>query len=196
MANYMMRVRFADLAGVTPAALTAACKNGLKDAIKGRVIDADHPLAIAYVKKHDGGPTLKMEKSDLIQIPQDMETFLDMSLREICSKFGTEVQFSDWLTATSKIESIAEKRLKNANIKGTLISRHLVQVGVVDVFNAAHLRLLKDGAKTIAAGVISKHSTGAQPSEIENFVSQILGSFIKPVKSKVARALKDKKKKD
>ena len=192
MANWIIRARFASLAGVSAVALGKACKNGLKPAIKGRVIDADHALCIAYVKKHAESKSLKMEKKGLIEIPEDIESFLDMTLREIAAKFGTEIQFSDWLTATGKIEMINEKRLKNAISKGILISRHLVQVGVIDVFNTAHLRLLKDGSKTIVAGVISKHSTGAELATTEAFVTDILGSFIKPIKAKISRSMKDK----
>ena len=128
-----------------------------------------------------------------IEIPEDIQAFADFTLRELIEKFGTDVRFVDWLAATQKIEAINEKRLKNATTKGELISRNLVKVGVIDVFNSAHLRLLKDGAKTIAAGVISKQATGAELSEIEAFVSDILGSFIKPIKNKVRRALKDGK---
>ena len=114
-----------------------------------------------------------------------------MTLRELLERFGTDTAFVDWLSATQKIEAINEKRLKNAQTKGTLISRDLVKVGVIDTFNSAHLRLLKDGAKSIAAGVISKNSSGAELSEVEAYVSDILGSFIKPIKNKIARVLKN-----
>lgn len=105
--------------------------------------------------------------------------------------FGKEARFIDLLTAAQKIEAITEKRLKNARTDGELISRHLVKIGVIDIFNSAHLRLMKDGAKTIAGGVISKQASGASLSEIEAFISDILGSFITPVKNKVARVLQE-----
>lgn len=126
-----------------------------------------------------------------IEIPQEIEAFLNWTLLELIDKFGTDTRFVDWLAATQKIEAINEKRLKNAQTKGVLISRSLVKSGVIDVFNSAHLRLLKDGAKSIAAGVISKHSAGAELSEVEAYVSDILGSFIKPIKSKISRILKN-----
>ena len=126
-----------------------------------------------------------------IEIPDDIEEFWGFTVREILEKFGTDTRFVDWLSASQKIEAINEKRLKNAQTKGVLISRKLVQGGVIDVFNSAHLRLMKDGAKSIAAGVISKHSAGAELSEVEAYITDILGSFIKPVKSKIKRTLKD-----
>lgn len=131
------------------------------------------------------------EDADPIQIPQNIQAFLDFTLIQLIEQFGTDMRFVDWLNATQKIEGINEKRLKNAAAEGKLISRNLVEKGVIDTFNSAHLRLLKDGAKSIAAGVISKHAGGSELAEIELFITDILGSFIKPVKSKVVRILKD-----
>lgn len=131
------------------------------------------------------------QQEPIIAVPDDIQAFADMTLRELIDKFGTDGRFVDWLSATQKIEAINEKRLKNAQTKGVLISRELVKVGVIDTFNAAHLRLMKDGAKSIAAGVISKHAAGAELSEVEAYISDILGSFIKPVKGKINRVLKD-----
>lgn len=140
-------------------------------------------------------PSVKIKQAskenEIVEIPEDIQSFLDYTLLELIEKFGTDTRFSDWLNATQKIENINEKRLKNAATKGKLISRELVRVGVIDEFNSVHLRLLKDGAKNIAGGVISKCSGGAEIAEIEMFISGILGSFIKPVKAKIIRNLKN-----
>ena len=113
-----------------------------------------------------------------------------MSLGDIVRKFGTDTRFVDWLRAVKAIEDINEKRLKNAEKQDELVSRKLVEIGVFDVFNAAHLKLMKDGAKSIAAGAISKHVSGADLVDVERYVSDILGSFINPVKEKIIRSLK------
>ena len=128
---------------------------------------------------------------EMAGLPCEVEELLDWPLGELISKFGTDTRFVDWLSATQKIEAINEKRLKNAQTKGELVRREIVQNGVIDTFNSAHLRIMKDGAKSIAAGAIAKHASGAELSEIEAYISDILGSFIRPVKSKVARALKN-----
>ncbi len=141
-------------------------------------------------KKRSGAPAANPDDA-VIEVPEDIQAFLDFTLQDLIDKFGTDLRFVDYLNATQKIEAINEKRLKNAATKGKLISRELVQAGVIDVFNSAHLRLLKDGAKSIAAGAVSKHAAGAELSEIEAYVSDILGSFIKPVKTKIARTLID-----
>lgn len=129
--------------------------------------------------------------SMLHEVPADIAAFADMTLRELVERFGTDTAFVDWLKATKAIEDINEKRLKNAQTKGELISRRLVKDHVIDVFNSAHLRLMKDGSKSISAGVVSKHAGGASIPEIEAYVSDIVGSFIRPIKSKITRVLKN-----
>ena len=127
----------------------------------------------------------------LHEVPEDIQAFADMTLRELIERFGTDTAFIDWLKATKSIEDINEKRLKNAQTKGELISRTLVKNHVIDTFNSAHLRLMKDGSKSIAAGVVSKSKGGATLPEIEAFVSDVVGSFIKPIKNKITRVLKN-----
>lgn len=127
----------------------------------------------------------------LHEVPEDIQAFADMTLRELIERFGTDTAFIDWLKATKSIEDINEKRLKNAQTKGELISRKLVKDHVIDTFNSAHLRLMKDGSKSIAAGVVSKHAGGADLPEVEAYVSDIVGSFIKPIKNKISRVLKN-----
>lgn len=212
------RAEFARRAGVSGAAVTKACDSILKDALEGKRIDLAHPLAASYIeskakkqtqvvteepkkKPHARGHVVAKEAKKTgapqeaewggIDGSQHISSLLDNTLREILDEFGTDIRFVDWLSAAQKIEVINEKRLKNAQTEGHLITRDLVKRGVIDTFNAAHLRLMKDGAKSIAAGVISKHAGGAELSEVEAYVSDILGSFIKPVKGKIARVLKN-----
>ena len=124
------------------------------------------------------------------EVPEDMSAFADMTIRELIEMHGTDTAFLEWLKACKEIEIISEKRLKNAQTKSELIGRTLVQNHVIDTFNSAHLRLMKDGSKSIAAGVVSKSKGGATLPEIEAFVSDIVGSFIKPIKNKITRVLK------
>lgn len=127
---------------------------------------------------------------EIPEIPDNIMPFVDMTLRDLIKKFGTGPQFVDYLSALQKIESINEKRLKAAEKEGLLVNRDMVQKDVIDPFNATHMRLMKDGAKTITAGVIAKHAGGFGQVEIELYVSDILGSFIRPVKAKIARLLR------
>lgn len=130
------------------------------------------------------------DSGSLLEIPNDIEELADLTLRQLIDKFGTDVRFHDWLKAIKEIEMVNEKRIKNAQNQGRLVSRQLVETGVIDVINAAHLRLMVDGAKTITAAVLSKHQAGISEQDIEAYVSDTVGSFIRPIKAKVQRNLK------
>jgi hypothetical protein len=125
------------------------------------------------------------------EVPEDIQAFADMTLRELIERFGTDTRFVDWLKATQAIEAINEKRLKNAQTRGELVNRQLVRVGIIEPLDSAHIKLLTDGAKTIARRSTAMHDAGRELEEIEKFVADQISSFIRPVKSKVARALKN-----
>jgi hypothetical protein len=142
------------------------------------------PKAARETKKREAE-----QENEIVEIPEDIQAFADMTLRELIEKFGTDFRFIDWLSAIQKIEAINEKRLKNAETEGKLVSRRLVKVGILEPIDACHIKLLTDGAKTIARRVTAMHSAETPLDEIEKFVAEQITSFIKPVKAKVARAL-------
>lgn len=127
----------------------------------------------------------------LVDIPQDIQMFADMTLRELVERFGTDVRFSDWLSATQKIEAINEKRLKNAETEGRLVSRALVKSAVVDPIDAVFVRMLTDGASTIASRCQAMAKAGSDLTEIRAMVEDQLGAFIRPAKVKISGALRD-----
>jgi len=123
-------------------------------------------------------------------IPEDLDDFVDMTLREILQRFGTKTAFLDWLKATKSIEDINEKRLKNAQTRGELVNRDLVKLGVIEPFDTAFNKLLTDGAKTIARRVCAMNGAGRSVADCETFVADQISSFIRPAKAKINRALK------
>lgn len=270
------RASFAELAGVTGAAITKACAKGraLAPAVVGRKVDVGHPAAVEYIMlqaepadgrdplydlaleyliaegkftqvalrrrfgigyprskalieafRADGvlpekdatrssaaagpprGPgnkssnprgkaaakkkreAMPVDEDLIFEIPENLMAFLDLTLREIFDTYGTAEQFNAFLTAVRRIEEVNDKRVRTAQREGELVNRQLVQRGVIDIFNQAHLRIMTDGAKSIVAGVLAKHAAGAGEVELELHVADILGSFIKPVKNQIARNL-------
>ncbi len=248
------RVEIARLAGVSPAALTKACKTFIKPAVSGKRVDADHPLVQQYIADKTKAPlpppatgidplyepalaacsmagtfSAKFLKSALgvgtqraeriarqikaattnkpikflkhqppppqneiiIDIPDDIQAFADMTLRELVDKFGTSTRFKDWLESTKKIEDINEKRIKNAEKEGKLVSRKLMKEGVIEPIETAHLKMLTDGSKTIARRCHAMASAGRSVEDLEAFTVDQISSFIKPAKTHIARILKD-----
>lgn len=161
---------------------TAAAKQKRKQGMGGDSLQ--HYAQAAELEEH-------ADSGELLEVPEDIQAFADMTLRELIEKFGTDTRFVDWLKATQAIEAINEKRLKNATTRGELVNRQLVRVGIIEPLDAAHIKLLTDGAKTIARRSTAMHDAGRELEEIEKFVADQISSFIRPVKAKVARALKN-----
>lgn len=124
-------------------------------------------------------------------LPDDLRVFGEWTLKQLIRRFGSDVAFSDWLKATQVIEAIHEKRLKNAQTEGSLISRQVVRDRLVDPINAAMLRMMTDGSKTMVTRVTAMIKAGAEPHEIEDFIIDTIGSYVRPLKSKMERSLKN-----
>lgn len=124
-------------------------------------------------------------------VPENIAYYADMTLRDLISKFGTDARFLDWLKALKAIEEIRDKRIRNADREGELIPRVLVQSHVVGAFEAAHINMLTDGAKTISAQLSAMVKAGSEPDECEQVVSDILSKMIRAAKGKAARVLKN-----
>jgi hypothetical protein len=124
-----------------------------------------------------------------VEPPEDLGEIANWTVQAVVDKFGTRRGFIDWLKALRAIEDVHEKRIKNAQLAGLLVSRRLVATGVIDVFNSANVRLMTDGAKAITAATAAKRAGGESENEIEAHVADLIGSFIRPVKSKIERNL-------
>lgn len=148
--------------------------------------------ATKETKKRDALEQANQESAGVVHdIPEDIRKFADYTLRDLIAQFGTDVAFLDWLKATKAIEDIHEKRLKNAEKAGELISRAVVSDGLISTIDGAFTRMLTDGAKTIAVRTHSLVTTGADVGDIEDLVSKQLTTFIRPTKSKLTRVLKN-----
>lgn len=131
------------------------------------------------------------EPGDQIEIPDDIQALAHLPLIELIARYGTDVRFVDWLNAVQKIEAIHEKRLKNAENEGALVSRELVRTAVIDRIDGVFVRMLTDGAKTIATRAQTMAKAGVDLAEIRAMVEDQLGSFIRPAKTKMREALAD-----
>jgi hypothetical protein len=113
------------------------------------------------------------------------------ALRPFLERFGTDESFKLWLGALKEIELIREKRLKNEETEGRLISRELVKVHVFGAIEAANKRLLADAPKTVASRLfeIARSSTGSL-EQGERLVRDELASHLRPLKATAARNLR------
>lgn len=123
-------------------------------------------------------------------IPENIAKYAHMPLIEIIEKFGTAPRFKDWLSALKEISAIEERNIKIAQQKGKLVSRELVKTQIVEQIDSAHIKLLRDGSRTITTRVCAMYGAQSDPVEIERTVADLISSFIKPVKVKVSRAMR------
>lgn len=230
------KAQFADVAGVSTAAITKATKPGkllqkatVGDGRKMR-IDPNHPAAKEYLadRKQKGpkvtvtvnggeelpydeymeqleaGPKLRgagaaketkkqisLYNIDPADVPDNMQDFADMTIREVVTKFGTDYRMVDYLRALKEIETIDERRVKSAKMRGELIHRDLVSKGVLEPIDSAHRKMLTDGAKTIARRSVAMVGAGKDADDLEKFIAEQISSFIKPAKAKIKRALEN-----
>lgn len=156
------------------------------------------PPAPALVERKPAGrrgmnETRKAEQEGdpLAVIPENIQAYADLTLREIINTFGTDYRFKDYLTSLKSIEDIQEKRVRNAASAGRLVSRDLVQGCVIDPIERAHVQLLGDGVKTITRRMHDMVKAGKTVEECEQFVSDQITSFIRPLKRTMIKALQE-----
>jgi hypothetical protein len=210
VAKTVSKAEFARLAGVSTSSISRNLKTKFAGAVVGNRIDISHPDAARYLEHRAGlavgekgtamvptGAAARKEAKktappkSIAEIPEDIAAFQNMTLRELIDRFGTATAFCDWLRASKTIEDIAEKRIKNAASAGDLVSRRAVKVGVIDVIESAHIKLLTDGSKTIATRVFSMIKAGREKSDIVELIEDQIGSFIRPIKARTRRCLRE-----
>lgn len=191
------RSEFARRAGISPGAVTKACKKNLAPATVGKRIDFNHPAAVSYINNRAGSVTTngwtahnEAKKQAALEKLQG-ENYADMTLREVIKKYGTDPAFSDWLKCIKLIEDINEKRLKNECTINEMVSRQLIKAGIVAPFEAVSNKLLTDGAKTMASRVTMMVDGGRSVAECEAAIVDQLSSFIKMMKSESLKRLQN-----
>lgn len=143
----------------------------------------DRPETVGDLRPREG--TVEGSNEDL----QD----LDDALTPLIERFGTHFQFSTWLSSLKDIELIREKRLKNGETEGGLISRELVQNFVFGAIESAFKRLLGDASKSIVSKVMNCVRTGGTAEEAQRIVRDEISKQLKTVKATSARNLRHKR---
>lgn len=122
---------------------------------------------------------------------QDLKQLSD-SLLPLVERFGTDTRFADWLSSLKDIELIREKRLKNGETEGGLISRELVKTFVFGALDAANKRLLGDASKTIASKVFNAVQAKDSLEEVQRLVREEIAKHLKALKATAARHVRHK----
>ena len=196
------------MAGVSPAAITKACKRALKPALIGKRIDLDHPTVVKYLagkgvdatSPPETTPAERPRRTRKRPRPgqraarrelQSIDGLEHLTLEELINRFGTETGLKDWLDSRKKIADIREKDLKNAEAAGRLISREFVKTHVFGHLDAAHRRLLRDTPKSLAKRIYALARAGEPIEAAEAEVREAISDQLRPMKAEATRALRN-----
>lgn len=122
---------------------------------------------------------------------KDIEAYLGMTLHDITSTFGSDVEFVEWLRSAKLIEDIKEKRIRNQTSLGNFIPREYVKNHIFAMLETTHVRLLNDSPRTIAARVLDAHAAGQTREDIETLIGDLISVQLKGIKLRARRALKE-----
>ena len=126
---------------------------------------------------------------DIIEAPDDLSSLIGWTLGRLLLTYGTATRFHDWLKALKEIEMVCEKRIKNAQLEGKLVNRDLVKSAIIDRIDGVFVKLLTDGTTTISSRAHAMVKAGETEAEVKAMVEDQLGSFIRPAKDQMRRAL-------
>ena len=158
-----------------------------KKGARAKRLGIELPTGDAYTELEK----LVVEKMLALAVPEDIREFAHLPLIELVKKFGTDTRFSEWLKASKLIEDVAEKRIKNSKSEGDLVSRDLIKTGVIDHVEKAHMQILTDGCKTMTKRLTAMHDAGRDALDCEKSMRETITSFIRPMKSKIAKGLRE-----
>jgi hypothetical protein len=122
---------------------------------------------------------------------KDIEAYLGMTLHDIISTFGSDVEFVEWLKSAKLIEDVKEKRIRNQTSLGNFIPREYVKNHIFAMLETTYVRLLTDSPRTIAARVLDAHTAGQTREDIETLIGDLISVQLKGIKLRARRALKE-----
>lgn len=183
----------AELAGVSRAAVTKACRGKLAGAVSGTRVDLDHAAVRDWLASKGRAepaerPTRANGSGRDVEVTR-IEDYYDLTLRELVDRYGTVQAFSDWLDSVRKMELIRGTRLDNEEASGSLIRRDMVEKHLIGLIDGLCRRLLSDAAKTIAARSVPIVRSGSGQEDVERVVVEVIGATIRPVKEELVQRL-------
>jgi hypothetical protein len=213
--HYVTKTAFARMAGVSGPAISKQLRTGaLKESLFGEQIDINHPSAINYLRGKNKRPAPPGSDTLVVDIdqtnneggfdlpegslhgwasgmkPDEIEQCLNMTLRQIFMKFGTDDRFLNFLKAVKQIEDIKEKQLKNEATKGDTVNREFVRTHIFGMIESIFSRIVNDSPPTIVSQVVQSREAGQSNEELTELVTKLLSAQVVAIKQKATTALK------
>ena len=202
---------FAEMCGVSQPAIHRATQNQkLAEAVVNGKIDLDHHQADRYLKakqegkslrevpEHDTGMRAKknndakafeeklkenVDDGDNSMSSDNIKSLGELTLNEFSEKFRDDPFAADYLKSVKLIEDIEEKRLKNEERRGELISRDLVMRCLFNPVNEFIIKCISEGSRTAALDISELNNP--DHIEIHAKIQDFIESYASPLKKKM-----------
>lgn len=172
----MTKAAYARRVGVTQQAVGQAGRaphGRLYPAMRGNRIDPDDPAAVEFERSHKGTAAPSKNHEPRERPPREPDDVATEDIEE--------------LKATKLREEIIEKRLKNREMDGSLVSRDFIEKFIFAALDELHRRLLTDASRTIARSVHAAAKAGEPLEESERLTGEIIGKNLKKAEDAVKR---------
>lgn len=148
-----------------------------------------HKFRSTVVESTTVDPLEQQRADNMVRYEARIGKYLDWTLRDIVTHFGTDSTFKEFLTSTRVIEDIEAKRIKNAASRGDLISRDFVTSHVLTLVEQMTVRLLSDVPRRLTTQLYAQSKAGIECGEAERDAREVISQIIKNVKNEAERNL-------
>ena len=189
---------FADLAGVSPQAITKNTKEGkvLEHSVVNGKIDLSTPGVAQYlaskekdVPEFKNGPAFTMEVGVGDETPTG--EFMHMTVAEVTARLGSDKNFKSFLDARKTIADIAIKDLQAAEKRGELIPRQTVKTFIFGALEQCNHRLLRDLPKTAIQRLSAHFESGGSEEEATRILLEMVSKNLSTAQNTISRIMKD-----
>lgn len=191
----------------------AECDNetgALRPAMVGTKVDLNHPDAAHFCAKYgyvepDVMAIVKSVKKEWRTAapsnavlppdqfgddPDSAEDYLDMPLREIIARYGTQPQFKELMQATKSIVAMRGLEDDQARKRGEYIHRVHAERLIAHI-DGLHKMLLSDAVSNMANKAMVMTRAGDDKPAVENALRNTVSRIIKAAKSQAERMLRN-----
>ena len=112
-------------------------------------------------------------------------------MRPVIVRFGTSRGCRDWLLSLKDLETIAGRRLANAEAKGLVIPREFVKLHVLGLVDGVFRRVLADTPKTLCRELYALARTGAPLEDAERVARTLIGKQLEGVRAKAIKQIQN-----
>ncbi len=197
---------------VSKSQLYRDCEDGgrLSTALVGTKVDLDHKDARIYCAEHNYQEpdvlAIKREASQSARVstpanavipPDEMrddpncaQDYLDMPLKEIIYRYGTQPQFKDLMQATKTIVQTRGLEDEQQRKRGDLVHRVIAERLIAHI-DGLQKTLLSDAVANMANTAMVMTRAGDDKSAVEHAMRNVLSRIIKSSKAQAERMIRD-----